>query len=119
MTDKYEESMAEMDKKIAAIEFEADLLKKTIEDDMKSKDETQALMEKIEEINAPEKRWYHRFFPKKKQQPFVFQIEGRPEFTEQELAERRAFLDGYSAGRVDGDAHKAYRLWKKMRDNEA
>lgn len=71
----------------------------------------------VEENSKPTKRWYHRFY-KPKQQEFMFEIEGRPVFTEQELAERRAFLDGYSSGRVDGDAHKAYKAWKTMKDSE-
>ena len=72
----------------------------------------------IEENSKPTKRWWHYLGIKPVQQKFTFEIEGRPTFTEEELAERRAFLDGFNEGRKDGDAHKAYKLWRKMRDFE-
>ena len=70
----------------------------------------------IDENSKPTKRWWHAFI-KPTQPKTMFEIEGRPIFTEKELAERRAFLDGYSAGRTDGDCHEAYTLWRKMIDN--
>ncbi len=72
----------------------------------------------IEKNSKPTKRWWHYLGIKPVKPRFTFIIDGRPEFTAEELAERRVFLDGYSAGRVDGDCHMAYKLWKKMRDNE-
>lgn len=39
-------------------------------------------------------------------------------FAEQELAERRAFLDGYEAGRKDSDSHKAYGLWRQLQKSD-
>ena len=81
------------------------------------RDDMMRMMDIIEENSKPTKRWWHRFYTPKQPQ-FTFEIEDRPTFTEQELAERRAFLDGYSAGRKDGDPGPAYKLWKKMRDHE-
>jgi hypothetical protein len=69
----------------------------------------------VKENSKPTKRWWHVF---KKSSPMTFDIPGRPTFTKEELAERRAFLDGYGEGRKDGDSHEAYKLWKKMRDFE-
>ena len=75
-------------------------------------------MQVIEENSKPTKRWWHYLGVKPVKPRFTFIIDGRPEFTAEELAERRAFLDGYDAGRVDGDSHKAYKLWAKMRENQ-
>jgi len=75
-------------------------------------------MQRIEENMKPTKRWWHYLGIKPVKPKFMFEIEGRPTFTEQQLAERRAFLDGYCAGRQDGDAGPAYKLWRKMRDYE-
>jgi len=71
----------------------------------------------VKENSKPTKRWWHYLGIKSSKPKFTFIIDG-PEFTVEELAERRAFLDGYSAGRTDGDSHKAYKLWQIMRDNE-
>ena len=71
----------------------------------------------VEENSKPTKRWWHHII-KPTQPKFLFDIEDRPTFTKEELAERRAFLDGFDAGRSDGDSHKAYKLWAKMRDSE-
>ena len=81
------------------------------------RDDMERMMKIVEENSKPEKRWWHFFF-KPSQPEFTFDVEGRPTFTEQELAERRAFLDGYSAGRRDGNAHEAYKLWKRMQDSD-
>ncbi len=70
----------------------------------------------IEENSKPTKRWWHRFI-KPSPPAFLFEIEGRPTFTEEELAERRAFLDGFEAGRKDGDAGPAYKLWRRMKEH--
>ena len=72
----------------------------------------------IEENSRPTKRWWHRFVTVRRHSWPQFEIKDRPVFTEEQLAERRAFLDGFDAGRADGDSHKAYRLWARMRDNE-
>ena len=77
--------------------------------------EMREISQKIAEINKPKKRWYEYLGVKPAQpKPFMFDIEGRPAFTDRELAERRAFLDGYENGRRDGDSHEAYKLWRKI-----
>ena len=71
----------------------------------------------VEENSVPEKRWWH-FFVKPKQEAVVIHYEeDTMVLSEQDRLERRAFLDGYSEGRKDGDAHKAYKLWRKMMDH--
>ena len=84
----------------------------------KGAQEMREISNKLAEIDKPKKRWYEYLGVKPVQQKFTFEIEGRIEFTEEELAERRAFLDGFNEGRKDGDAHKAYKLWRTMRDYE-
>ena len=84
----------------------------------KGAQEMREISNKLAEIDKPKKRWYEYLGVKPAQQKFTFAIEGRIEFTEEELAERRAFLDGFNEGRKDGDAHKAYKLWRTMRDYE-
>ncbi len=89
---------------------------KTIaERDEALKEDMKRVIDVVAENSKPTKRWWHYF---KKPTPMTFDIPGRPIFTEQELAERRAFLDGFDSGRKDGDSHEAYKLWKKMRDFE-
>ena len=76
--------------------------------------EMRDITQKIAEINKPKKRWYEYLGVKPVKRKFSFEIDGRPQYTDQELAERRAFLDGFDAGRTDGDAHTAYKLWRKL-----
>jgi hypothetical protein len=73
----------------------------------------------VEENSKPTKRWWHYLGIKPRQPAIKIEgIENLPTFTEQELAEKRAFLDGFNAGRTDGDPGPAYKLWRKMRDHE-
>lgn len=86
--------------------------------------EMRELMDKTDPLLSEKEPFLTRINPFKKSRKDItsniYELTyGHPEpFSEQELAERRAFIDGYEAGRKDGSSKEAYRLWKKMRDSE-
>lgn len=112
--DIFEKEMEAMDKHIEICKEQAHRIRDEVSAYDRGVEELRQMSTKIEEINQSKKRWWHFF---KSPSPHTFEIEGRPVFTEQQLAERRAFLDGYDAGRKDGDKHDAYNLWRKMIDH--
>lgn len=117
MTDtpeSYEKDIDDITNYINVCTEQAQSIRDDISEYDKGVNEMRQIADRIEKINSPKKRWYEYLGVKPVKQRFTFEIEGRPVFTEQELAERRAFLDGYDAGRKDGDSHKAYKLWHKM-----
>jgi len=121
MTEDYKKTIAEMEKCMSDIDNmvrvrleQADSIRGDVSDYEKGVIEMRRLANKLDEINQPKKRWYEYLGVKPVPRRFTFEIKDRPTFTEQELAERRAFLDGFDAGRTDGDAHTAYKLWRKL-----
>lgn len=114
MTKDFDTELANIDNMVKVYSEQADSIRDDVSEYEKGVKEMREMTAKLEEINQPKKKWWEYLGIKPAKQKFMFEIEGRPKFTEQELAERRAFLDGFDAGRTDGDAHTAYKLWRKL-----
>ena len=89
----------------------------TEERDRQLRDDMIRMMNVVEENMQPTPRWWHRFIKPKMERIVVEVPDNVHVLTEQEQAERRAFLDGYNAGRQDGDAGPAYKLWYRIKTN--
>jgi len=130
MNEDYKKTIAEMEKCMADIDNmvsvrleQADSIRDDISEYDEGVIEIRKLANKLDEINNPKKKWW-QFFKKETPKPLVSAIyemtygDNQPAApTEIELAEKQAYLDGFSEGRHDGDAMKAYRLWRKMKEH--
>lgn len=118
-----EKCMADIDNMVRVRLEQADSIRGDVSEYDKGVIEMRRLANKLEEINTPKKRWWHFWLgikpvPKPMTSAIYEMTYGTTTpFTENEISERDAFLAGYEAGRRDGDAHAAHRLWLKIREN--